>query len=392
MSVHAIVVASGRSERFGGALPKLLTLWRGRPLLAWTLAALDQAATVDEVMLVASKAVERGWEAAGRPGAKLKRVVRGGDSRQDSVRAGLDALPSGAEIVLIHDGARPFVSAALIDAVTEAARFAGAALPLLPVVDTLKRVGEDGGVVETVPRNDLARAQTPQGFRVPLLRAAHDHATATGLQATDDVALVEAARAAGALPGDQRIAGVPGQESNVKVTRPQDLPAGSETRIGYGHDVHRLEPGRRFVLAGVDLQEGVSEDERFGPVGHSDGDAVTHAVCDALLGAAALGDIGRLFPDTAPENEGRPSLEFLTGIVARLADEGWRAVNVSAVLRLERPKVAPVADRIRAALAGVMGLPVEQVGLSAKRGEGLGPVGEGRAVECDAVALIERMP
>jgi 2-C-methyl-D-erythritol 4-phosphate cytidylyltransferase/2-C-methyl-D-erythritol 2,4-cyclodiphosphate synthase len=390
MSVCAIVVASGRSERFGGATPKVLASWRGRSLLAWTLDALDRAGSVDEVLLVASEEVEQAWRAAGEPGIKVRSVVRGGETRQDSVMAGAEALGSEAEVVLVHDGARPFVSPELVDAVAAAAREAGAALPLLPVVDTVKRVDGEGDVVETQPRQELFRAQTPQGFRVGILRAAQEHARATGLQATDDVALVEAARAAGALPGGQRIAGVPGEESNVKVTRPQDLPVDATTRVGYGHDVHPLVPGRRFVLAGIDLQEGAAESERFGPSGHSDGDAVTHAVCDALLGAAALGDIGRLFPDTADENEGRPSLEFLTGIVARLAEEGWRTVNVSAVLQLERPKVAPVADRIRAELARVLGLPVEQVGLSAKRGEGLGPVGEGKAVECQAVALIER--
>ena len=393
MRTCAIVVASGRSERFGGELPKLLVEWRGRPLIAWTLAALDAASSVDDVVLVASEALEAGWEAAGRPGEKLRRGVRGGLSRQESVRLGTEAVPEGTELVLIHDGARPFASPALIDAVAAAAEREGAALPLLPVVDTVKRRDGSGRVLETVPREDLGRAQTPQGIRLELLRTAQAWAAGAGVEATDDVALIEAARAGGGLPADQGVAGVPGEESNVKVTRPEDLPAAPrETRVGLGHDVHPLEPGRRFVLAGVDLQAGAGDSERFGPAGHSDGDALTHAVCDALLGALALGDIGQLFPDTAEENAGRASLEFLTETVRRLAGQGWRPSNVSAALQLERPKVAPHSLAIRKALAEALGLPVDRVGLSAKRGEGLGPVGEGRAVVCDAVAQVERLP
>lgn len=394
MRTCAIVVASGRSERFGGGVPKLLVDWRGRPLIAWTLAALDAAASVDDVVLVASEPLEAGWEAAGRPGEKVRAVVRGGASRQESVRLGTEAAPEGTGLVLVHDGARPFASPQLIDAVAAAAEREGAALPLLPVVDTVKRRDGAGRVLETIPREDLGRAQTPQGIRLDLLRTAQAWAAAEGFEATDDVALIEAARAAGGLPAGQPIAGVEGEESNVKVTRPEDLPASAaaETRVGLGHDVHPLEPGRRFVLAGVDLQEGAPDSERFGPAGHSDGDALTHAVCDALLGAAALGDIGQLFPDTAQESAGRPSLEFLAEVVRRLEELGWRPSNVSAALQLERPKVAPHSRAIREALAGVLGLTVDRVGLSAKRGEGLGPVGEGRAVACDAVAQIERRP
>ena len=240
-----------------------------------------------------------------------------------------------------------------------------------------------------MPRADLRLAQTPQGFRADILRQAHAHATKQGIVATDDIALVEAAIVAGVLT-NIGITGVAGEEANVKVTRPSDLPVSRTPRVGLGHDVHPLVAGRRFVLAGVDLQAGASDADRFGPSGHSDGDALVHATCDALLGAAGLGDIGTWFPDTSDANAGRPSLEFLAATRERLLREGWRVTSLSAVLRLERPKVAPHVEAIRGALAEALGLSPDAVGLSAKRGEGLDAVGEGRALACDCVAVIER--
>jgi 2-C-methyl-D-erythritol 4-phosphate cytidylyltransferase/2-C-methyl-D-erythritol 2,4-cyclodiphosphate synthase len=389
MSTWAIVVAAGRSERFGGPVPKLLVEHAGRPLIATTLHAVDSCAGVAGVVLVASEALEAGWRAAGAPGTKVRAVVRGGATRQESVAAGLAAVPADADVVLVHDGARAFATPALFAAVAVAAREAGCALPLLPVHDTVKRV-RGGDVAGTVPRDELRLAQTPQGFRREVLTQAHEAAAREGIQATDDVALVERCLQDGLLPG-VRVAGVPGEESNVKVTLGSDLPrATAAPRVGLGHDVHPLVPGRRFVLAGVDLQPGAAEAQRIGPAGHSDGDALVHAACDALLGAVGLGDIGQWFPDTSPENAGRPSLEFLAAITARLRQEGWRCASLSAVVKLERPKLSAHSQAIRAALATALGVPVDAVGLSAKRGEGMGPVGEGRSVECDCVAVVER--
>lgn len=388
----ALVVAAGSSERFGGAVPKVLVPHAGRPLLAWTLEAFDRCDAVHDVVLVGSPPVRAAHARGELGGVKVRAVVAGGSSRQDSVRAGVAALPEGTRVVLVHDGARPFVTPGLVAAVAAAAAEAGAALPLLPVADTVKRVGPDGCVAATVPRDELRLAQTPQGFRLEVLAAAQAHAAEAGLQVTDDVALVEAALASGALPAGVRVAAVPGEEGNVKVTRPGDLPRARETRVGMGHDIHPLVAGRAFPLGGLDLMAGAAAGDRFGPAGHSDGDALVHATCDALLSAAGLGDIGMHFPDTHADNAGRPSLEFLAAVVALLRAGGWRVANVSAVVQLERPKVAPHADAIRAALASALGVPDGAVGLSAKRGEGLGPVGEGRAVVADVVALIERAP
>ncbi len=388
MKAWCIIVAAGRSERFGGDCPKVLVPWRGRPLLA---AAVDAARGCDAIagiVLVASEVVETAWRALEGRGTGVHAIVRGGATRQESVARGLAAVPPEASIVLVHDGARPFATPALFAAVITAARDHGCALPLLAIHDTVKRVAADR-VTGTVPRDDLRLAQTPQGFRMDVLAAAHAHAAERGVAATDDVALVEDALAAGRLAG-VTIAAVPGEESNVKVTRPSDLPHRRTPRVGLGHDVHPLVPGRRFVLAGVDLQEGLGDAERFGPAGHSDGDALVHAICDALLGAAGLGDIGTWFPDTKAENAGRPSLEFLAAIRRQLEGDGYRIASVSAVIRLERPKLAPHVPALRAALAGALDLAPDAIGLSAKRGEGLDAVGEGRAVACDCVAVIER--
>lgn len=388
MNAWVVVVAAGRSERFGGSTPKLLIPHRGAPLLAHALRAIDACPDIRGAVLVTSEDVERGWSEAGREGRKVASVVRGGATRQASVAAGLAALPAEADVVLVHDGARAFASPDLFARVAAEAERRGCALPLLPVHDTVKRV-EGGSVLGTVPRDGLALAQTPQGFRREVLERAHAFAARAAIEATDDVALVERALEAGEI-GSVSIGAVPGEEQNVKITRPGDLPAAPIVRVGLGHDIHPLVPGRKLVLAGIDLQAGVPDAERFGPAGHSDGDALVHAACDALLGATGLGDIGQWFPDTSVENAGRPSLEFLAAIAARLRAEGWIPCSLSAVVKLERPKIAPHATAIRAALAGCLGLPADAVGLSAKRGEGLGPVGEGRAIECDCVVVLER--
>ncbi|MEM7246881.1 MAG: 2-C-methyl-D-erythritol 2,4-cyclodiphosphate synthase [Acidobacteriota bacterium] len=388
--VTAIVVAAGSSQRFGGDRSKLLVSWQGRPLLVRTLETLDACPEVDEVVLVTSEAVAEAWEDLGRPGAKVRTRVAGGDSRQASMGRGLAECSEETDIVLVHDGARPFASVELIGRVVAAAREHGAALPVLPVVDTVKRV--DGqAVVTTVPRDELGLAQTPQAVRRDWLEQALAHAEqAFPEPLTDDVALVEAARDAGVLPSSLRIHAVAGDETNRKITRPTDLPRSSSLRVGLGHDVHQLVSGRRFVLAGVDLLPDLPDDESFGPHGHSDGDVLTHAVCDALLSAAGLGDIGQHFSDEDPENEGRSSLEFLRGVVELLASRSFGVVSISAVVKLERPKVAPHSAAIKQALAEVMGLAPDRLGLSAKRGEQVGPVGRGEAVESQVVALVEQ--
>lgn len=388
MKAWVILVAAGRSERFGGPRPKLLVEFRGRPLLAHGLAAIDACPDVDGIVLVASEGLEQGWREAGSPGAKIRHVVRGGATRQASVAAGLAAIPPDAGIVLVHDGARAFTSPHLFTAVAVASAEAGCALPLLPVFDTVKRVDGDR-VTGTVPRQELRLAQTPQGFRREVLVEAHRLAAEAGLDATDDIALVESAQASGNMTGIS-IRAVAGEEQNVKVTRAADLPRAEPPRVGLGHDIHPLVPGRKLILAGIDLQAGMPDAERMGPAAHSDGDALVHAACDAILGAMGLGDIGQWFPDTSPENSGRPSLEFLGAIRSRLEAEGWRVASLSAVVKLEAPKLAPHAPAIRQALAASLGLAPEAIGLSAKRGEGLGPVGEGRAIECDCIAVMER--
>jgi 2-C-methyl-D-erythritol 4-phosphate cytidylyltransferase/2-C-methyl-D-erythritol 2,4-cyclodiphosphate synthase len=361
--VWAVVVAAGEGRRFGG--PKQYAPLGGRRVLDWSLAA--ARAACDGVVLV----VPPDRASAPEPGADA--VVAGGPSRSASVRAGLAAVPADAEVVVVHDAARPYATPALFSAVIEAVR-AGAdgAVPGVAPPDTVKHVA--GGVVTaTLPRDELVAVQTPQAFAAAALRAAH----AGGGDATDDAALVEAAGG--------RVVVVPGDPRNRKITTPEDLQpaaAGVAVRVGMGFDVHPFAADDRpLVLGGVRI-----EGER-GLAGHSDADAVAHAVADALLGAAGLGDIGEHFPDTDPRWAGADSMVLLAEVVRLVADAGWRAVNVDCVVVLEAPRLAPVRDRMQERLGGVVGAPVA---VKPRRPEGLGALGRREGVACWAVALLER--
>jgi 2-C-methyl-D-erythritol 4-phosphate cytidylyltransferase / 2-C-methyl-D-erythritol 2,4-cyclodiphosphate synthase len=364
VSTWGIVVAAGRGARFGGA--KQYERLGDRRIVDWSLAAARRAC--DGVVLVV--AAERVADA--EPDADL--VVAGGETRSESVRAGLHAVPGDADVVVVHDAARPLASDALFTAVLDAVR-AGAdgAVPCLPVIDTVKRL--DGGrVVGTEDRSTLGLVQTPQAFRAATLRAAH----ATGADATDDAALVEAAGGT--------VVAVAGEAANAKITSTDDLarvsgagPAGH--RVGFGFDVHPFADDRPLVLGGVSFPG-----ER-GLAGHSDSDVVAHAVADALLGAAGLGDIGEHFPDTDPDLAGADSIALLTAVVDLVRARGWCPVNVDCSVVLEAPKLAPRRAELQARLSAAVGAPVS---VKAKRAEGLGALGRGEGVACWAVALLER--
>jgi 2-C-methyl-D-erythritol 4-phosphate cytidylyltransferase/2-C-methyl-D-erythritol 2,4-cyclodiphosphate synthase len=317
-------------------------------------------------------------------------VVPGGARRRDSVAAGL-ARAADVPLVAVHDAARPFASAGLYDRVLAAAHASGAAVPAIPVIDTVVR--ESGGeLAELVPRDPLRAVQTPQAFGTELLRRAHGEAPAE-LDATDDAGLVHRL--------GRPVAVVPGEPGNLKITWPDDLalaearvgadPAAADgsgsrddgaQRIGLGWDVHPLVDGRPFRLAGVTVSES------FGPKGHSDGDPLAHALADAMLGAAGLGDIGTVFPDTDPRWEGVSGSEILTRTRALLADAGWRPVQLDAVLVTDRPRIAPHREAIRSRLGELLDLPVERVSVKGKRSEGLGGLADGRGVSCQALVTI----
>jgi 2-C-methyl-D-erythritol 4-phosphate cytidylyltransferase/2-C-methyl-D-erythritol 2,4-cyclodiphosphate synthase len=340
--------------------------------------------------------------------------VAGGARRQDSVAAGFDAASPSSDIVLVHDAARPFVSEALIGAVIDAAVAHGAAIAALRARDTVKRGEAWHGatrIVETVPRETVHLAQTPQGFRRDVLKAAVALGR-SGQDATDEAALAERAGHAVVL--------VDGDPYNIKVTTPEDLPlaeaiagilaagpadggqvmngesravtgvagdAGSTPRamrLGLGYDSHRFADGRPLVLGGVRIPH-----ER-GLTGHSDADAISHAITDAILGAASLGDIGRLFPDADPAWKDADSLMMLRVAVERVHAAGYRIGNIDVVVICERPKIGPYAEAMRAALAPVLQIPPGAISIKGKTNEGMDATGRGEGIVVHAVALVTR--
>ena len=379
--VGAVIVAAGRGSRMGGELPKQYQMLGGRPVLARTAERLASHPAVAELVVVIHP------DDAGRARAALPAgvaTVPGGATRAASVAAGLAALSDAVGRVLIHDAARPFPTHALIDRVLEALEGAPGAAPALAVTDALWREGPAGRVAEAAPRAGLWRAQTPQAFHLPAIRAAHAAAPA---EAADDV---EVARAAGL-----DVAIVPGEEDNVKLTRPEDWPraarilaaqkddAAMEVRLGNGYDVHRFGPGAAVVLCGVE----VPHDRAL--QGHSDADVGMHAVTDAIYGALAEGDIGRHFPPSDPQWKGAASEVFLRHAGELSAARGFRIGNVDCTLVCERPKVGPHAPAMQARLAGILGVEAARVSVKATTSERLGFTGREEGIAALAtVALI----
>jgi 2-C-methyl-D-erythritol 4-phosphate cytidylyltransferase / 2-C-methyl-D-erythritol 2,4-cyclodiphosphate synthase len=283
--------------------------------------------------------------------------------------------------VLVHDAARPLVDVALVEAVAAAARRTGAAVPVLPVAETVKRV-EGGRVRETVDRDTLATAQTPQGFRYDVLRRAYDRAFADGVEVTDEAVAVERL--------GEPVEAVAGSARNRKVTGPDDLPwaewmlSGTTAawRVGTGFDVHRLVQGRPLMLGGVKV-----EHDR-GLEGHSDGDCVVHAVCDALLGACGAGDMGRYFPSSDPRWQGAPSLGFLQEVVEIVIGRGYDIGNVDVTVVAERPRLAPYTEAMRESLGRGLRRPADAVSVKVKSSDGLGALGAAEGIAAHANVLL----
>ena len=388
MSVTAIIAAGGRGRRLGASGPKQLLVLAGRTILQRAVDAFDASDRVDEIVVVlppelVGDARERVWlEARKTPLA----IVAGGARRQDSVARGFDRVSAGAEIVVVHDAARPFVTAALIDATIEAARRHGVAVAGLTASDTVKwtQVGPDGEEVrETLPRESIVLAQTPQAFRRSMLEAAL--ALGRSVEATDEATLAERA--------GHRVHIVAGDRRNIKITTEADLPLAQaligggvddEMRTGIGYDIHRTTDERPLVLGGVEIASAP------GLAGHSDADVLSHAVTDAVLGAAGAGDIGRHFPDTDVRWKGASSLDLLRRATRIVREAGFTVVNVDAVVVAERPTIAPHVDRMRQRLAGALGIAGDRVSVKGTTNERLGPVGRGEGMAAHAVALLRR--
>lgn len=382
----AIVVAAGRSERMDG-IDKLTADLAGRPLLAWSLDALATAPEVARIVLVAApERVAAVRREAWLP-AKVTDVVGGGRRRQDSVRAGFEALErdphAAAEVVLVHDGARPLVRPDLVRRVASATARHGAAIPVVPVAETLKRVAGET-VAGTLDRTSLGFAQTPQGIRRDVLRDVYRRqATASDETWTDEAAMLEAAGVA--------VHVVAGDARNLKVTVPEDLDRAAAwlapapgTRTGIGHDSHGFGGARPLMLGGVEITDAPALH------GHSDGDVVLHAVADALLGAAALGDLGRQFPADARTPRGVASSELLLAVVERVGQAGWRPVGLDVTVVGNRPRLAAHLEPMRSSIATLLGLDLDRVSVKASTGNLHGDEGAGRAMSAMAVATIGR--
>ena len=385
VGADVIVVAAGGSTRMGG-LDKLAVEIGGRPLLAWTLDALVAAPEVARVVIVTTAERRPAIAAAAWLPAAVIDVVTGGARRQESVEAGFAALdragPDEAGVVLVHDAARPLISPSLVGAVAAAVAEHGAAIPVVPVAETIKRV-EAGVVRGTVDRRDLGAAQTPQGVRRDILREAYRRFPAGGPDTfTDEAALLEACSI--------EVHVVPGDPGNLKVTLPGDLDrvagvlvARSATRTGIGHDSHPFGPGMPLRLGGIEIAGA----PRL--AGHSDGDVALHALADALLGAAGLGDLGRIFPADARTPEGIASEKLLIDVRHRLGDAGWQATAVDMTIVAARPRLGDHLDGMRVAIATLLGLEPAAVNVKASTGNLDGAEGGGRSISALAVATVE---
>ncbi len=316
-----------------------------------------------------------------KPDAPELIFTEGGESRQESVFHALKKLASGAEtpdIVLIHDGARPFVTPDIVTGVYRGVLEHGAAVCAVPAVDTQKETDGTGKITAHLDRSRIAAVQTPQGFRFAQLLAAHEKAAADGGVYTDDTEI-----------WDKYVSPVyivPGSPENRKITYASDLPCKKEPfptiRTGLGYDLHRLTEGRKLIIGGVVVPFSKGE------AGHSDGDVLLHAITDALLGAAGLGDIGELFPPSDPEWKDADSAGLLKAAWDTVRRAGWRLGNMDCVVVLEQPKLLPYRTAIRASVAGILGTDTDSVFVKAKTGEKLPPIGTGEAIEAWVTCLL----
>ena len=383
-TISAVLVAAGSSTRMG--FDKLSFDLGGETALHRSIRAFDQCPQIGEIVLVAGK--NRAFVEQQAIGCtKPVQIVAGGATRAESAKNGV--LAAHGELVAVHDAARPFVSPAVIAAVLEAAARCGAAAPAVPVKDTIKQaVPGDGKTVpeaclvhSTPDRSTLYAVQTPQCFdRTQYLAALQELDAEKARLVTDDCSLFE-------LTG-RSVQLTQGDYANLKITTREDLPRPvqkeeTRMRIGHGYDVHRLVEGRKLILGGVEIPF------EKGLLGHSDADVLAHAVMDAVLGAAALGDIGQHFPDNDPAYAGADSLELARHVARILSEHGYRVENIDATILCQRPKLAPHIPAMRANLAAAFGLPVDAVSVKATTEEHLGFTGEGLGIAAHAVALIE---
>lgn len=379
---YAVVVAAGRGVRMGAAVNKVLLPLCGEPVIRHAVRAFCEADEIDGVVVVASADETEQMRAALCGLEKVCAIVPGGSTRQESVKNGLDALPKEARIALVHDGARPLISRELIARCIRQTEDCGSAVVCTPVTDTVK-VEKDGCVVRTLDRSQLRAVQTPQCFFAGELKAAYEAAARDSVSVTDDASVMEHAGHSVHL--------LESSEVNFKLTTPEDLRRAENIigerrfmqrlpRTGFGYDVHKLVSGRRLILCGKEIpwEKGLD--------GHSDADVAVHALMDALLGAACLGDIGRLYPDNDPAFEGADSMKLLADVLRRVKDAGYAVVHADVTIVAQKPKLMPYMDEMRRNLENAMA--GAQVNVKATTTERLGFEGRGEGISAQAVATI----
>lgn len=387
MRVAAVVVAAGRGERAGGGLPKQYRPLGAESVLRRSLRLFATHPEVEAVQPVIDPAHAADYRTAADGIQRLLAPISGGPTRQSSVRAGLEALANDPpRVVLVHDAARPLASPRLLDRALDAVTATGAAVPALPLPDTIKRVDAQGNIRETLDRAELRAIQTPQVFAFTDLLAAHRRAADAGrTDFPDDAALAEWA--------GLRVTTFPGDTGNIKLTTPDDFIraqtfdaiALADVRTGTGFDVHAFGPGDHVMLGGVRI----AHDK--GVVGHSDADVLLHALTDAVLGAIAAGDIGMHFPPSDVKWRGASSDQFLAHAVKLLASAGGMIAHLDATILCEAPKISLHAAAIRARIAEISGIDANRVSVKATTTEGLGFLGRGEGIAAMATATV-RLP
>ena len=393
ITAAAIIPAGGIGRRMGLPQPKQFSILAGLPLIVHTIRAFHETAVVREIILVVPEEhLHFAEELVARHRlSRVRKVVAGGRLRQDSVAAGLAQVSDDCQCVLVHDGARPLIDPALIEECAERAYEFGAAMLAVPVKDTLKAVDSSLQIQGTVDREGMWQAQTPQAARLDLMRQAFAAASRDGFNGTDEASLLERI----AVP----VMVVEGSERNIKITRPDDLEIAEallkeqrrgerdmtgSMRIGHGYDAHRLVADRPLVLGGVTINH------PKGLLGHSDADVLTHALCDAVLGALAEGDIGRHFPDTDQRFKGISSLTLLAQVMAIAESRGYRLLNADITVVAERPKLSPYYPKMLENLASVCKVEQSAINLKASTTEKMGFAGREEGIAAHAMVLLQR--
>ncbi len=371
-----VIVAAGTGSRFASDTPKQFLELRGKSLIDWSIDMFSSIALISEIVVVLPRDSEL-WKPFWKPSEKV-RIVPGGIRRQDSVLEGLRALDSHMW-VLVHDAARPLVSPGIIHRVMKGTEETGAAVPVVSVRDTVKRISSDSFISGTVPRDDLRMSQTPQGFRLDILEEVLSSAT----DVTDECSAMEQA--------GHEILAVNGDIRNMKLTDPSDfviveslLSEKTESRNGIGLDFHPFARGRPLLIGGCRI------DGNMGLSGHSDGDAVLHAVTDALLSASRLGDIGILFPSEDEKWKDADSAELLRTASNLISRDGWTIRQIDVTVISDLPRIAPIRDQIISRIAGILSVSPETIWVKGTTTNTLGDIGKGKGLGCMAMAVITR--